>query len=148
MKRKIKKFDDVAELQALGNFRPASVAGLLARQIVETRRLNHNIERLLRATKATKAKAEIAAAPPTIETGALTIEYPQHRKIPVIKAVRHVTGLGLKEAKDICEGVMNYHATTSQVAALNEFFSSPVGVIDSYAGCRAKLSQNCESRAY
>ena len=32
-------------------------------------------------------------------------EYPADKKVTVIKVIREVTGLGLKEAKDLVEGV-------------------------------------------
>jgi large subunit ribosomal protein L7/L12 len=32
-------------------------------------------------------------------------EYPADKKVTVIKVIREITGLGLKEAKDLVEGV-------------------------------------------
>lgn len=55
------------------------------------------------------APAAAAAAAPTAEFTEFKIilesPVPDDKKIGVIKAVREVTGLGLKEAKDIVEGV-------------------------------------------
>jgi large subunit ribosomal protein L7/L12 len=49
-----------------------------------------------------------AAAAPVEEKTEFTVtlkEYPADKKVTVIKVVREVTGLGLKEAKDLVEGV-------------------------------------------
>jgi len=48
-----------------------------------------------------------AAAPAEEQTEfAVTLkEYPADKKVTVIKVVREITGLGLKEAKDLVEGV-------------------------------------------
>jgi large subunit ribosomal protein L7/L12 len=49
-----------------------------------------------------------AAAAPVEEQTEFTVvlkEYPADKKVTVIKVVREVTGLGLKEAKDLVEGV-------------------------------------------
>jgi large subunit ribosomal protein L7/L12 len=49
-----------------------------------------------------------AAAAPAEEQTEFTVilkEYPADKKVGVIKVVRELTGLGLKEAKDLVEGV-------------------------------------------
>jgi large subunit ribosomal protein L7/L12 len=49
-----------------------------------------------------------AAAPPVEEQTEFTVtlkEYPADKKVTVIKVIREITGLGLKEAKDLVEGV-------------------------------------------
>ena len=49
-----------------------------------------------------------AAAAPVEEKTEFTVtlkEYPADKKVTVIKVVRELTGLGLKEAKDLVEGV-------------------------------------------
>jgi large subunit ribosomal protein L7/L12 len=49
-----------------------------------------------------------AAAAPVEEKTEFTVvlkEYPADKKVGVIKVVRELTGLGLKEAKDLVEGV-------------------------------------------
>jgi len=49
-----------------------------------------------------------AAAAPVEEKTEFTVtlkEYPADKKVTVIKAIREITGLGLKEAKDLVEGV-------------------------------------------
>ena|SRR3989344_1056916 len=59
------------------------------------------------ATAAAPAAAAEAAAPASESTEfKVTLEgpIPDEKKISVIKAVREVTGLGLKEAKDLVEG--------------------------------------------
>jgi large subunit ribosomal protein L7/L12 len=52
--------------------------------------------------------AAAAAAPVAEEQTEFTVvlkEYPADKKVTVIKVVRELTGLGLKEAKDLVEGV-------------------------------------------
>jgi large subunit ribosomal protein L7/L12 len=52
--------------------------------------------------------AAAAAAAPAEEKTEFTVtlkEYPADKKVTVIKVIREVTGLGLKEAKDLVEGV-------------------------------------------
>jgi large subunit ribosomal protein L7/L12 len=53
------------------------------------------------------AGAGAAAAPVEEQTEfAVTLkEYPADKKVTVIKVIREITGLGLKEAKDLVEGV-------------------------------------------
>ena len=54
------------------------------------------------------AGAGAAAAAPAEEKTEFTVtlkEYPADKKVTVIKVVREITGLGLKEAKDLVEGV-------------------------------------------
>ena len=49
-----------------------------------------------------------AAAAPAEEKTEFTVvlkEYPADKKVTIIKVVREITGLGLKEAKDLVEGV-------------------------------------------
>jgi large subunit ribosomal protein L7/L12 len=49
-----------------------------------------------------------AAALPVEEQTEFTVtlkEYPADKKVTVIKVIREITGLGLKEAKDLVEGV-------------------------------------------
>src|SRR6202030_1978117 len=49
-----------------------------------------------------------AAAAPAEEQTEFTVtlkEYPAHKKVTVIKVIREITGLWLKEAKDLVEGV-------------------------------------------
>ena len=49
-----------------------------------------------------------AAAPVAEEQTEFTVvlkEYPADKKVTIIKIVREITGLGLKEAKDLVEGV-------------------------------------------
>jgi|SRR5688572_14458574 large subunit ribosomal protein L7/L12 len=54
------------------------------------------------------AGAAGAAAAPVEEQTEFTVvlkEYPADKKVTVIKVIRELTGLGLKEAKDLVEGV-------------------------------------------
>ena len=58
------------------------------------------------AVAAAAPGAAAAAAPAEEQTEfSLTLkEYPAEKKVTVIKVIREVTGLGLKEAKDLVEG--------------------------------------------
>ncbi|MGB6485868.1 MAG: 50S ribosomal protein L7/L12, partial [Steroidobacteraceae bacterium] len=52
--------------------------------------------------------AGAAASAPAEEQTEFTVtlkEYPADKKVTVIKVIREITGLGLKEAKDLVEGV-------------------------------------------
>jgi len=54
------------------------------------------------------AAGPAAAAAPVEEKTEFTVtlkEYPADKKVTVIKVIREITGLGLKEAKDLVEGV-------------------------------------------
>ena len=57
---------------------------------------------------AAAAAGPAAAAAPAEEQTEFTVslkEYPADKKVTVIKVIREITGLGLKEAKDLVEGV-------------------------------------------
>ncbi len=59
------------------------------------------------AVAAAPAAAQGAAAAPAEEKTEFTVtlkEYPADKKVSVIKVIREITGLGLKEAKDLVEG--------------------------------------------
>jgi len=60
------------------------------------------------APVAVAAAAGAAAAPAAEEQTEFTVTmkaYPADKKVVVIKVIREITGLGLKEAKDLVEGV-------------------------------------------
>jgi len=60
------------------------------------------------AVAAMPGAAAGAAAAPAEEQTEFTVvlkEYPADKKVTVIKVIREITGLGLKEAKDLVEGV-------------------------------------------
>ena len=59
------------------------------------------------AMAAAGAPGAAAAAPAEEQTefSVTLTEYPADKKVGVIKVVREITGLGLKEAKDLVEGV-------------------------------------------
>jgi large subunit ribosomal protein L7/L12 len=60
------------------------------------------------AVAAVAGPAAAAAAAPAEEQTEFTVilkEYPADKKVSVIKVVRELTGLGLKEAKDLVEAV-------------------------------------------
>jgi large subunit ribosomal protein L7/L12 len=56
---------------------------------------------------AAAAPAAAAAAPVEEQTefNVSLVEYPADKKVTVIKVIREITGLGLKEAKDLVEAV-------------------------------------------
>jgi large subunit ribosomal protein L7/L12 len=57
---------------------------------------------------AAAAAGPAAAAAPVEEQTEFAVtlkEYPADKKVTVIKVIREITGLGLKEAKDLVEGV-------------------------------------------
>ena len=59
------------------------------------------------AVAAAPGAAAGAAAAPVEEKTEFTVvlkEYPADKKVTVIKVIREITGLGLKEAKDLVEG--------------------------------------------
>jgi len=59
------------------------------------------------AAAAVPAAGAAAAAAPVEEQTEFTVilkEYPADKKVSVIKVIRELTGLGLKEAKDLVEG--------------------------------------------
>jgi len=51
------------------------------------------------------AAAPAAAAEEKTEFAVTLKEYPADKKVGVIKVIRELTGLGLKEAKDLVEGI-------------------------------------------
>ncbi|MGC4029655.1 MAG: 50S ribosomal protein L7/L12 [Steroidobacteraceae bacterium] len=57
------------------------------------------------AAAAAPGAAPAAAAEEQTEFSVTLQEYPADKKVTVIKVVRELTGLGLKEAKDLVEGV-------------------------------------------
>ena len=57
------------------------------------------------AAVAAAGAAPAAAVEEQTEFSVTLQEYPADKKVTVIKVVREITGLGLKEAKDLVEGV-------------------------------------------
>jgi large subunit ribosomal protein L7/L12 len=57
------------------------------------------------AAAAAGPAAPAAAAEEQTEFALTLKEYPADKKVTVIKVIREITGLGLKEAKDLVEGV-------------------------------------------
>jgi large subunit ribosomal protein L7/L12 len=57
------------------------------------------------AAVAAASAAPAAAVEEQTEFSITLSEYPADKKVTVIKVVREITGLGLKEAKDLVEGV-------------------------------------------
>ncbi len=77
--------------------------------LVEVVELISDFEKKFGVTAAAAAPAAGgAAAAPAEEKTEFTVllkEYPADKKVTVIKVIREITGLGLKEAKDLVEGV-------------------------------------------
>jgi large subunit ribosomal protein L7/L12 len=88
-----------------------SIAKMTVLEVVE---LISDMEKKFGVTAAAPVAAAVApgaaaaAAAPAEEKTEFTVilkEYPADKKVSVIKVVRELTGLGLKEAKDLVEGV-------------------------------------------
>ena len=81
--------------------------------VMEVVELISDMEKKFNVTAAAPVAMAMAAAPgaaaaPAEEQTEFTVvlkEYPADKKVGVIKVVRELTGLGLKEAKDLVEGV-------------------------------------------
>ncbi len=81
--------------------------------VMEVVDLISDMEKKFNVTAAAPVAMAMAAAPgaaaaPAEEQTEFTVilkEYPADKKVGVIKVVRELTGLGLKEAKDLVEGV-------------------------------------------
>jgi large subunit ribosomal protein L7/L12 len=81
--------------------------------VMEVVDLISDMEKKFNVTAAAPVAMAMAAAPgaaaaPVEEQTEFTVtlkEYPPDKKVGVIKVVRELTGLGLKEAKDLVEGV-------------------------------------------
>ena len=69
-----------------------------------------------------------AAAAPVEEKTEFTVvlkEYPADKKVTVIKVIREITGLGLKEAKDLVDGapkLVKEGVTKDEAAAMKKKF--------------------------
>lgn len=75
------------------------------------------------AAAAVAVAAPAAAAPAVAESTDFQItltECPADKKIGVIKVVREITGLGLKEAKDLCDAVPKVLKETSPKAEADD----------------------------
>jgi large subunit ribosomal protein L7/L12 len=87
-----------------------SISKMSVMEVVE---LISDMEKKFNVTAAAPVAMAMAAAPgaaaaPAEEQTEFTVtlkEYPADKKVGVIKVVRELTGLGLKEAKDLVEGV-------------------------------------------
>jgi large subunit ribosomal protein L7/L12 len=87
-----------------------AIGNLTVLEVVE---LISDLEKKFGVTAAAPVAAAAAAAPgaaaaPVEEQTEFSVtltEYPADKKVTVIKVVREITGLGLKEAKDLVEGV-------------------------------------------
>ena len=86
-----------------------AIAKLSVMEVVD---LISDLEKKFGVTAAAPVAAAAAAAGPAAaaveeqtEFSVTLTEYPADKKVTVIKVVREITGLGLKEAKDLVEGV-------------------------------------------
>jgi large subunit ribosomal protein L7/L12 len=85
----------------------SAIANLSVMEVVE---LISDLEKKFGVTAAAPVAAAAAAAAPAAaveeqtEFSVTLQEYPADKKVGVIKVVRELTGLGLKEAKDLVEG--------------------------------------------
>ena len=74
------------------------------KELVDAMKEEYGVDPSAVAAAAPVAQAEEAAGPTTV-TVTLTAAGPN--KLPVIKLIKEVTGLGLKEAKDLADNVGN-----------------------------------------
>ena len=93
---------------------PDIVASLSKLSVMEVVELKNALEKEWGVTAAAPvamvaaaggAAAPAAAAEEKTEFTVILKEYPADKKVGVIKVIRELTGLGLKEAKDLVEGV-------------------------------------------
>jgi large subunit ribosomal protein L7/L12 len=93
---------------------PDIVASLSKLSVMEVVELKNALEKEWGVTAAAPvamvaaaggAAAPAAAAEEKTEFAVTLKEYPADKKVGVIKVIRELTGLGLKEAKDLVEGV-------------------------------------------
>ncbi len=103
------------------------VEKLSALPVIEMAKLKDMLEAKwgVKAAVASAAPAAAAAAAPAASDStdfSVTLEgpVPDDKKISVIKAVREVTGLGLKEAKEIVEGAPKVLKPSSPKAEAEE----------------------------
>jgi large subunit ribosomal protein L7/L12 len=83
--------------------------GIVALTVLEAKELGDYLEEvhgIKAAAAAAAVAAPAAAAAPVVEkdTFDVILKAAGDKKIPVIKVVREITNLGLKEAKDLVEG--------------------------------------------
>jgi large subunit ribosomal protein L7/L12 len=83
--------------------------GIVALSVLEAKELGDYLEEvhgIKAAASAVAVAAPAAAAAPAVEkdTFDVVLKAAGDKKIPVIKVVREITSLGLKEAKDLVEG--------------------------------------------
>jgi large subunit ribosomal protein L7/L12 len=93
---------------------PDIVASLSKLSVMEVVELKNALEKEWGVTAAAPvamvaaaggAAAPAAAAEEKTEFSVTLKEYPADKKVGVIKVIRELTGLGLKEAKDLVEGI-------------------------------------------
>ena len=79
-----------------------SISKMTLMEVVE---LISDMEKKFGVTAAAPVAAAAAPVEEKTEFTVLLKEYPADKKVTVIKVIREITGLGLKEAKDLVEGV-------------------------------------------
>jgi large subunit ribosomal protein L7/L12 len=85
-----------------------AVAAMTVMDVVELIKMMEDKFGVSAAAAVAVAAAPAAAAAPVeekTEFNVILTSYPADKKVGVIKVIRTITGLGLKEAKDLVEGV-------------------------------------------
>ncbi len=85
-----------------------TISGMTLMEIVDLVKMMEDKFGVSAAAPVAVAAAAAGAAPAAEEQTEFTINmkaYPAEKKVTVIKVIREITGLGLKEAKDLVEGV-------------------------------------------
>lgn len=85
-----------------------AVAAMTVMDVVELIKMMEDKFGVSAAAAVAVAAAPAAAAAPVeekTEFNVILASYPADKKVGVIKVIRTITGLGLKEAKDLVEGV-------------------------------------------
>ncbi len=84
-----------------------SISNMTIMEVVDLVKMMEEKFGVTAAAPVAVAAAAAAAAPAAEEQTEFTVTmkaYPAEKKVTVIKVIREITGLGLKEAKDLVEG--------------------------------------------
>ena len=84
-----------------------SISNMTIMEVVDLVKMMEDKFGVTAAAPVAAAAAAAAAAPAAEEKTEFTVvlkAYPAEKKVTVIKVIREITGLGLKEAKDLVEG--------------------------------------------
>lgn len=127
-----KKIDAVLEEAKDAYGCDASERRLLALLITEVRELK---EALRPAAPVGGAFTWPATAQADAMAGRLRVEYPHFKKIAVIKALREVLNLPLKDAKDLSEGTVSRVVSDDELQRLQRMFARD----SAFEGCHARV---------